>query len=121
MPGKTAADNSPNWEEIQPFTQPIDMVEGSEFAAYYRGANELSVPDPNAETPDGKRVSLLHEFSETPDGEPFGLWGSGGLDKRLAEVPNGSFVRVLYEGKTDLDGGRTARQYRVWVDRNQPF
>ncbi len=122
-PAKATAKNPVDegqWEEIDPFTQPIDLEEGEEFTALYMGANELSVPDPNGAEGD-TRVSLLHEFQTSKDSEPFGLWGSAVLDKRLAEAPIGSRVRVLYEGKQNLDGGRTARRYRVWIDRSQPF
>ena len=121
MPAKPSAATEPQWTEIQPFTPPLNMEPGEEITGYYRGANEVEVPDPNSEQEDGKRSNLLHEFSDTPEGETFGLWGSAGLDKRLADIRVGALCRVRYEGKVDLSGGRTARQYRVWTDSNQPF
>lgn len=129
-PAKEAETVERQWEEISPFTEPISLEVGQEFEAVYLGGNEIDVPardDDDDETvivrEDGKRRrrAMMHEFAETPDSEPFGVWGSAVLDKRLAEVPAGSFVRVKYEGKQDLDGGRTARRYRVWQDKNAPL
>lgn len=111
---------SEEWEEIAPFTEPRNLDEGESIIGFYRGAQTVNVPDPNSDSGE-KRESLLHEFSDTPEGEPYGIWGSAVLDKRLAEIPSGSRVKVQYDGKQDLEGGRTARRYRVWVDRSQPF
>ena len=133
-PAKTAtkpAKNETLWEEIQPFTQPITLEEGEQFDAQYLGGSEVTVPameddgddsNPSFEE-DGKwvRKAMLHEFQNEGESEPFGLWGSAVLDKRLAEVPANSRVRVKYEGKAELEGGRTARRYRVWIDRNTKF
>lgn len=129
-PAKQAATATESWEEIQPFTEPRQMAEGEEIVGFYGGANEIEVPardDDNDESvttlPNGKRVrrALLHEIRDTPEGEPYGIWGSAVLDKRLSEAAAGSRVKIRYEGKQELDGGRTARRYRVWIDRTAPF
>jgi hypothetical protein len=129
-PAKQADTVTESWEEIQPFTEPRKMEIGEEIVAIYGGSNEVEVPaganddDETVITLDnGKRVrrALLHEFRDTPESEPYGIWGSAVLDKRLAETSAGSRVKIRYEGKQDLEGGRTARRYRVWVDKNAPF
>lgn len=120
-PATKAKDQGRDWEEISPFTEPRDLAENETIEGVYLGANEVVVPDPNSED-DGTRISLLHEFADTADSEPYGIWGSAVLDKRLADVPAGSFVRIQYEGKQTLkDGARTARRYRVWVDKGAAF
>lgn len=119
--GANPAPNSGEWEEINPFTQALDMKAGDSFIAEYLGGSEKEVDDPNSPEAEGKRVTLFHEFREDSGSEPFGVWGSAGLDKRLAELAIGTRVKVQYDGLVDLKGGRTARQYRVWADRNQPF
>lgn len=118
----------PQWEEIQPFTQPITMEPGAEFTALYLGGTEITVAAIEGDEgaivgEDGKvtRTAMLHEFQDESATEPFGVWGSAVLDKRLAEVPPNSRVKVRYEGKTELEGGRTARQYRVWQDKSAKF
>ena len=124
MAAKGGANPAPipsEWEEINPFTQALDMNVGDSFIAEYLGGNEKEVDDPNAEGGEGKRMTLFHEFREDSGSEPFGVWGSAGLDKRLSEVAIGTRVKVQYDGLVDLKGGRTARQYRVWADRTQPF
>lgn len=127
---KQAESDEAQWEEIQPFTQPITLKEGAEFIAQYLGGSEVTVPAAENDTDesvtvteDGRRVrtAMLHEFQNEKETEPFGLWGSAVLDKRLADIPANSRVRVKYEGKAELDGGRTARRYRVWVDRSAKF
>lgn len=129
-PAKDTETEETQWEEIQPFTEPITLEEEQEFVALYLGGNEVTVPaadNDNDEgvtvTDDGRRVrtAMLHEFQNEGETEPFGLWGSAVLDKRLAEIPANSRVRVKYEGKAELEGGRTARRYRVWVDRSAKF
>lgn len=112
--GAKSAPNSENWVEIAPFTQARELETGESFIASYLGANEIEVDDPNAENPGDTRLTLLHEFQEN-GGDPFAIWGSAGLDKRLAEVAIGTLVKVQYEGIVDLKGGRTARSYRVWA------
>lgn len=134
MAPKSAAANATlpegDWEEIQPFTTPISMDEGGEFIAVYLGGNEVEVPAGATDNDEsvitlenGKRVrrAMLHEFRNPDETEPFGLWGSAVLDKRLAEVPANSLVRIKYEGKQELDGGRTARRYRVWQNKSAKF
>lgn len=129
MPKKTDGNGGGDWQEIQPFTEPITLDEGQEIVAWYLGANEVTVPakkdEDGAYEKDGDfvRNALLHEFTEdTSSGEPqYGIWGSAVLDKRLADVPAKSRVKIVYEGKTELEGGRTARRYRVFVDRSASF
>lgn len=130
MPSAKAAESTtPEWVEVQPFTTPINLEIGQEVVGLYQGANEVEVPDTNAtEVADsenhagpGRRLNLLHEFLEPGATEPFGIWGSAGLNKRMADVRQGALCRIRYEGKVDLSGGRTARQYRVWTDNSQAF
>jgi hypothetical protein len=105
------------------------MEIGQEIVAQYLGGQEVEVPAGTSDdgedivVVDGKRIrrAMLHEFRNEDTPEPFGVWGSAVLDKRLAEVPAGSRVRIRYEGKQELEGGRTARRYRVWQDKSARF
>lgn len=129
-PEQIPADNAADWEEIQPFTEPRQMNDGEEIVAVYLGGSEVEVParaDDDDESitvnENGKRVrrAMLHEFQDGEGTEPFGIWGSAVLDKRLADVPPSSRVKIRYDGKQNLEGGRTARRYRVWVDKSASF
>lgn len=60
---------------------------------------------------------------DTADGE-MGVWGSGLLDYKwddAGEVPAGTPVKIVYKGKQELDGGRTARQYDLFLASDRPF
>jgi hypothetical protein len=113
-----AANPEADWEEIQPFTTPIDLEPGDEIVAGYLGGNVVDVPGVDDDGNPEVRATMLHEFQAANDSEPFGVWGSAVLDKRLTDAPTGATVKVLYQGKREIPGGRTARQYRVWIDRN---
>jgi len=119
--GANSAPIPDEWDEIAPFAEARDMEEGDHFIARYLGAETKEVPDPNSEEEGGMRDTLLHEFREDGADESFSLWGSAGLDKRLADVSSGTIVKVQYDGIVPLKGGRTARNYRVWASRNQPL
>lgn len=126
---KIPATNDGDWEEIQPFTEPVEMAEGEEIVGEYLGAETINVPAADNDESeavtvvDGKRIrpTLLHQITRAGESEPVGVWGSAVLDKRLADVPIGSRLKIRYEGKQELDGGRTARRYRVWQDKSASF
>lgn len=61
--------------------------------------------------PKGKMTSCRHEFEEL-DGTPWGVWGTAGLDRALADVPIGSLVTLTYDGKHSTEDGK--RTYHKW-------
>lgn len=122
------ATDSHEWDEVQPFTEPVQLEPGESLIGTYLGANEILLNaqkgDDGAEQVDGewKRRALLHEIATGANGDdPTGLWGSAGLDRRLADVPSGAVIKVQYDGMRSLEGGRQVRQYRVWVDKTSNF
>lgn len=81
----------------------------------------------------GKRETTVYylrpETEVVIDGEKaesVALWGSVDLDGKLGQLPVPSRVRITYNGKEDLDGGRQMKVYAVardadWNEDDIPF
>lgn len=83
---------------------------GKELTAYYLG--KRSVETSNTES----KESLLHIFQEK-DGTEIEVWSFDLLKRKLAKVPIGSLVKMIYEGQTK-DGTKTIHQVKVYYDDN---
>lgn len=119
MPAKKQTATEPAWEEISPRTPDYKFEEiGDVFIGVFKEIRELAVPDPNADEDGATRMSRFYECTDPDSGEPVGFWGSALLDYKWdkAEPPieSGQMVKVIYKGKQDLEGGRTARQFELF-------
>lgn len=81
-----------NFQEVTLSAVNLTEYENQPFTAYYVGNKEV-------DTDYGE--SLVHEFQKD-DGKRFNVWGFTVLDKKLAMVQKGAFVRVTYTGKEQI-------------------
>lgn len=66
------------------------------------------------ETEIGPNKSNMYTLA-TDDGE-VKIWGSTVLDDKLLGVPEGTYVRIVYEGKKPSKNGGQYHDYKVWLD-----
>ena len=83
---------------------------GKELVAYYLGKRTVET----SKVESGE--SLLHIFQEQ-DGTEIEVWSFDLLKRKLAKVPVGSLVKLIYEGQTK-DGAKTIHQVKVYYDEN---
>lgn len=50
------------------------------------------------------------------DGDDWGVYGSASLDRQFANIPEGSYVWIEYQGEVQTKNGRTVKQYKVEYD-----
>jgi hypothetical protein len=81
---------------------------GKELVAYYLGKRSVETN----KTESGE--SLLHIFQEK-DGSEVEIWSFGLLKRKLAKVPIGSLVKLIYRGEVK-DGAKTIHQVDVFYD-----
>ena len=53
---------------------------------------------------------------KTKDGEIYSIFASASLARQFANVPEGSYVWVTYDGETTSKNGRTVKAYTVDYD-----
>lgn len=64
----------------------------------------------------GKNNSNMYEI-KLEDGSVKGVWGSTVLDSRMESIPAGSFVKIVFNGKTAGKDARGAyKSYSVYMD-----
>ena len=91
------------------------------------GQSQLDMWDENAEksieglyvnmrTKVGKNNSNMYE-TKLDNGSVKGVWGSTVLDSRMASIPVGSFIKIVFNGKTAGKDARGAyKSYTVYMD-----
>ena len=96
-----------------------DTIPGTACVGVFQEQREVEVDDLAS---GGKRLTRRYEFTDPETGGQFGVWGSGGLDWKWdqAEPPiaPGDIVRITFTGVANLDGGRTAKQFKLEVARS---
>ena len=60
----------------------------------------------------GESVKYVINF----EGKDFGVYGSASLDRQFANIPEGSYVWIEYQGEVQTKNGRTVKQYKVEFD-----
>ena len=53
---------------------------------------------------------------ETPDGERKGIFATASLTRQFKNIPEGSYVWVVYKGEVTTKLGRTIKSYEVDYD-----
>ena len=93
-------------------TQAIKLQDhkGKELVAYYLGKRTVET----SKVESGE--SLLHIFQEK-DGSEIEVWSFGLLKRKLAKVPVGCLVKLIYEGEIK-EGAKTIHQVKVLYDEN---
>ncbi len=67
----------------------------------------------------GENQSWMYLIKKS-DGNIVSVWGSTVLDSRFAKIEVGEEVRVIYQGKQQMQGGRSFHKYQVF-HRPAPF
>ena len=62
----------------------------------------------------GRNNSNVYTF-KLEDDKLTKVWGSTGLDERMAMLKVGDLVRIEFKGKSDLGGGKTFKNYDVFL------
>lgn len=87
-----------------PFDNPGDSVTGQ-----FVGVRELE-----QEGLDGQpRMVKVYEIQELDSEKKWSVWGSAMIDMGMETVNQGQLVRITFEGKKDLDQGRTVKTFCV--------
>lgn len=61
--------------------------------------------------PNGSKLYTLQQ----PDGSFMGVWGSAVIDDRMASIPLGDEVRIVFLGKVpSKTPGRTVKQFEIY-------
>lgn len=81
-----------------------------ELVAYYLGKRTVET----SKVESGE--SLLHIFQEK-DGTEIEVWSFGLLKRKLAKVPVGSLVKLIYRGE-QKDGSKSIHQVDVFYNEN---
>lgn len=69
------------------------------------------------ETNVGPNESTLYTIKKD-DNEEVKVWGSTVLDDRFLGIPEGTYVRVNYEGLKKGKNGKSYHNYKVYVDED---
>ena len=70
------------------------------------------------ETEVGPNSSKMYTIKDDK-GEEIKAWGSTVLDDKLSNVPNGSYVKLDYEGKLKSAKGVNYHSFKVFIDLNE--
>lgn len=65
----------------------------------------------------GPNESTLYTIKKDNDTE-VKVWGSTVLDDRFLGVPQGTYVKVTYEGLKQGKNGKSYHNYKVFIDEN---
>ncbi len=103
---------SGDWKTIvEPFPETFPFNnEGDALVGVYESSKEVEQDDMNK--PGEKRMTTVHTIA---DGEKkWGVWSSYNVDLAFAKIHPGETVRIIFDGKVAIDGGkRTVKQFTV--------
>lgn len=69
-----------------------------------------------------KKETFIGNYGESikyvvkSNGEDFGVFGSASLNRQFADIPEGSYVWIEYNGETTSKNGRPVKVYSVDYD-----
>ncbi len=97
-----------NWtqRDTSTFDELVELEAGDSFEGRYLGCKTV-------QTSMGE--NLLHSFIADEDGEKRAMWGAARLNRGL-EGSEGKLVKVVFNGKENIGGGRKIKKYDVFVD-----
>ncbi len=81
------------------------LTEGASLEGYYIGKEVF-------EGQYGETTKYIVESGSTN----YGVYGSASLDRQFANVPEGCYVWVTFDGEVTSKNGRTVKQYTVEYD-----
>lgn len=115
MAVKDVTNDEAGWETVvEPYA---DTFEFEEIGATLTGIYESSRTIEQADKLTGEiRNVNCYTIVEHETGDKFTVWGSYSIDEAFQgerAIPVGNLVRITWEGKADLEGGRSVNKYRV--------
>lgn len=101
------------WDTVvEPYAPTWDFEANGTLVGTYLKSREVEQPDMN--DPNEKRIANVYEIARADDGEKYSVWGTYAIDEAFQTIPVGNAVRIIFEGKVPIDGGkRTVNQFRV--------
>lgn len=119
-----------DWDSVvEPYADTWDFDKSPVLVGTYLASRQVEQDDLN--NPGQKRMANVYEIESGTDGEKYSVWGTFAIDvaflgdlqedgSRKAtgkEVQIGNQVRFEYQGKANLEGGKTVRKFVVQTRR----
>ena len=114
--GNVTQGTDDEWETVvEPYADTWNFDDNPILIGTYTGSREVEQDDLN--NPGEKRMANVYEIVDGSDGNKWSVWGTYALDEAFTKIAIGSTVRILFEGKADIGGGRTVRKFTVQSKR----
>jgi hypothetical protein len=98
---------------VEPYPDTVNFENvGDSIEGVYESKREVEQDD--LANPGKKRLVSVYTIVDST-GKKHGVWGSWAIDKAMEEIVPGTEVRITYDGKVDLDGGKKFRKFLVQV------
>lgn len=104
------------WETlVQPFGETFPFEEdGDTLTGEF--VNKKMVEQEDLNNPGNTREAPVYEIVSAEDGKLYSVWGSYALEEAFNAIEPGKTVRIIYHGKTSIDGGRrSVKKFTVQV------
>lgn len=100
------------WETVaEPYGDSWDFDKNPILIGLYTGRRTVEQPDLNNEG--SMRDANVYEITEATSGDKVSVWGTYVLDEAFGNMAHDTQVRISYQGKVDLSGGRSVRKFKV--------
>lgn len=100
------------WEtKAEPFADTWDFDKNSVLIGTFLSRRVVEQDDLN--NPGQKRDANVYTIQAADDGEKYSVWGTWAIDEAFKTIEPGTLCRFEYQGKADLDGGRTVRKFLI--------
>lgn len=104
------------WETVvEPYADTWNFDKNPELIGTYVNSREVEQDDLN--NPGEKRMANVYEIVDAAEGNKWSVWGTYAIDEAFPQIAIGSTVRIVFEGKSDIGGGRTVRKFTVQSKR----
>jgi|SRR5882672_151862 len=106
------ASSDSDWSTlVKPYGASWNFEENPVFVGTYLSTRTVELEDLNEL---GKmRATPVHAFVDA-NGEEFSIWSSYNIDMAIENVSPGTMMRIRFEGKVPVDGGkRTVKQFTI--------
>ena len=106
--------DSDGWTTVvEPFPETFDFQNaGDSIVGVYDSVKQLEQED--LQNPGETRTVNVYTIAHGVDGKKYGVWGGYSIDKAFESIAPGTQVRIVFEGKVGIDGGkRSVKQFTV--------
>lgn len=107
-----ASQDDSGWEvKVEPFSPTWDFERNPVLIGQF--VNHRTTEQDDLNNPGQTREANVYEIVEATNGEKYTVWGSYAIDEAFADIAPGTIVRITFEGKVEIKGGRSVNQFRV--------